>query len=85
MRGRTVAITGGARGIGRATAVAFAASGADVAIGDLDAELAEKSAREIANASGAHVVGLPLDVTDPDSFAQMLGEPSAPSASSTSW
>ena len=33
--GRVVAITGAARGIGRATAVALAAEGADVVIGDV--------------------------------------------------
>jgi NAD(P)-dependent dehydrogenase (short-subunit alcohol dehydrogenase family) len=58
-----VAITGGARGIGRATATEFATAGAKVAIGDLDVELAEKAAIDIGNATGAQVVGLPLDVT----------------------
>jgi NAD(P)-dependent dehydrogenase (short-subunit alcohol dehydrogenase family) len=66
--GRVVAITGGARGIGRATAAAFLAAGARVAIGDLDAELVARTASEL----GASTLGLPLDVTDPASFAAFL-------------
>jgi cation diffusion facilitator CzcD-associated flavoprotein CzcO/NADP-dependent 3-hydroxy acid dehydrogenase YdfG len=45
--GAVVAITGGARGIGRATAAAFAAAGAQVCIGDLDLEAAEAAAAEL--------------------------------------
>jgi NAD(P)-dependent dehydrogenase (short-subunit alcohol dehydrogenase family) len=62
--GQVAAITGGARGIGRATAEAFAREGMKVAIGDLDVELAERAAAEI----GSGVVALPLDVTRRDSF-----------------
>jgi len=40
LAGKIVAITGGARGIGRATATALIAQGARVAIGDIDAPLA---------------------------------------------
>lgn len=58
-----VLITGGAQGIGLATAHAFAARGARVAIGDLDLGRAEKAAEQI----GALAVR--LDVTDPASFA----------------
>ena len=62
VRGKTVAITGGARGIGRATATAFATADAKVAIGDLDVELVDKAAIDISNATDSQVVGLPLDV-----------------------
>lgn len=54
VRGAVVAITGGARGIGRATAAEFEARGATVCVGDLDA------------ASG--VSSFPLDVTNRESF-----------------
>jgi NADP-dependent 3-hydroxy acid dehydrogenase YdfG len=67
---RVVAITGGARGIGRATAAALIARGARVAIGDIEAPLAERTADEL----GAGTVGLPLDVTNRDSFAAFLNE-----------
>ena len=64
--GKVIAVTGGARGIGEATAKALAAAGAKVAIGDLDAELAESSARSYGG------LGLPLDVANLESFAGFL-------------
>ena len=39
-----VAVTGAGRGIGRATAAAFAARGATVALGDLDVDTAQEAA-----------------------------------------
>lgn len=63
--GALVAITGGARGIGLATAKAFVAKGARVAIGDLDLELARAAATELGPTVTAH----PLDVSDKASFA----------------
>ena len=70
IRGKVVAITGGARGIGKATAKALAAEGAKVAIGDLDTELAERSAGEL----GGDAIGLELDVTKRESFADFLAQ-----------
>jgi NAD(P)-dependent dehydrogenase (short-subunit alcohol dehydrogenase family) len=66
--GRVVAITGGARGIGRATAQALIAQGARVAIGDIDEPLAVQTAEELGNGT----IGLPLDVTDRASFDAFL-------------
>jgi len=68
LSGRVATISGGARGIGRATAAALVAAGATVAIGDLDG--AEQAAREL----GAGVVGLPLDVTSSESFSSFLDQ-----------
>jgi NAD(P)-dependent dehydrogenase (short-subunit alcohol dehydrogenase family) len=65
---KVVAITGGARGIGRATAAALLAQGARVAIGDLDPELTRQAAAEL----GAGALGLPLDVTSRESFTAFL-------------
>ncbi len=70
LAGQTVAITGGARGIGRATAKALLAQGMRVAVGDLDLELARQSAAEL----GPSAVALALDVTDRDSFAAFLDD-----------
>jgi len=66
--GKVVAITGGARGIGKATATALARRGARIAIGDLDLALAEQTANEL----GGGVVALELDVTDRSSFEGYL-------------
>ncbi|MEI9989093.1 MAG: glucose 1-dehydrogenase [Rhizomicrobium sp.] len=49
--GKTVLITGGATGIGRATALAFGRQGASVAIGDVD-DRAEETAKVITDAGG---------------------------------
>jgi NAD(P)-dependent dehydrogenase (short-subunit alcohol dehydrogenase family) len=68
--GRMVAITGGARGLGLATAKALAARGARVAIGDLDADLASVEAAALPG-PGPHA-GYKLDVTDPESFELFL-------------
>ncbi len=68
--GRVVALTGGARGIGLATAQALAARGARVALGDLDGDEAARAAAGI----GAGTLGLALDVTDRVSFQAFLDE-----------
>ena len=70
LTGRVAAITGAARGIGRATAEAFVRQGMKVAIGDLD--LAE--AQRTADALGGGTIALELNVTDRDSFAAFLYE-----------
>jgi NADP-dependent 3-hydroxy acid dehydrogenase YdfG len=68
LAGQVVAITGGGRGIGRATAAALIVQGARVAIGDIDAPLAERTAQEL----GGGTIGLPLDVTERASFEAFL-------------
>ena len=65
---KVVAITGGARGIGKALAQALIRKGSRVAIGDVDLTLAEQTAAELGNGT----VAFPLDVTDRSSFASFL-------------
>jgi len=68
LSGQVVAITGGARGIGKATATAMIRRGARVAIGDLDLPLAEQTALEL----GGNCVAFELDVTERPSFEAFL-------------
>jgi NAD(P)-dependent dehydrogenase (short-subunit alcohol dehydrogenase family) len=70
LSGKVVAITGGARGIGKTTAQALVRKGCRVAIGDLDLSLAE----EAAGALGGGVLALALDVTDRASFTAFVDE-----------
>ena len=70
IRGKTVVITGAARGIGYATAQALLARGARVVIGDRDVDVLENAVAGIS--SLGPVSGHPLDVTDKESFAAFL-------------
>jgi NAD(P)-dependent dehydrogenase (short-subunit alcohol dehydrogenase family) len=70
LSGKVVAITGGARGIGRTTAQALVHKGCRVAIGDLDLALAEQTAAEL----GGGTIAVSLDVTDRGSFTAFLDE-----------
>ncbi|HYP55741.1 MAG TPA: SDR family oxidoreductase [Solirubrobacterales bacterium] len=70
LSGKVVAITGGARGIGRSTAEALVRKGCRVALGDLDLDLAERTAAEL----GGGTIAVRLDVTDRESFAAFLDE-----------
>ncbi|MEA2346632.1 MAG: hypothetical protein QOG62_419 [Thermoleophilaceae bacterium] len=66
LEGKVVAITGGARGIGRCTAEALIKQGAKVAIGDLDGDLARLTASEL----GSGTQAFDLNVTDRKSFEE---------------
>lgn len=66
-------VTGGARGIGRETALVFAREGAKVVVADFDGEAGEKTAGEI-NAAGGQAIYIKVDVTDRDNVQAMVEE-----------
>ncbi len=71
MSGKVIIITGGASGIGRATAMAFAREGASVMIGDIDNAGAEKTVASIRN-NGGEASCIRVDVTKPTDIQQMI-------------
>jgi 2-hydroxycyclohexanecarboxyl-CoA dehydrogenase len=68
LEGRRALVTGGASGIGAATASRLAAEGAEVVIGDLNADAATAHASEIGATAAA------LDVTEPQSAVDLVAE-----------
>lgn len=70
-RGKVAIVTGGASGIGRATATRLAAEGASVVVADLDETLGNQVVRSIENASG-HASFEKVDVTSADDVQRML-------------
>lgn len=69
LRGKVAVVTGGARGIGLATATALAAVGAKVSIGDLDEVVLKAAASKIGAAHHGR-----LDVTDAEGYRAFLGQ-----------
>jgi NAD(P)-dependent dehydrogenase (short-subunit alcohol dehydrogenase family) len=73
LRNKSAIITGGASGIGRGIALAFAREGAKVAIVDIDAAKAETVARECGQAGG-EAIAVPTDITKSAQVDKMAAE-----------
>jgi 2-hydroxycyclohexanecarboxyl-CoA dehydrogenase len=71
---KSVIITGGARGIGRAVVQAFAEAGANVVIGDLRLEDANRTAMEIGECGCRRVVAVQTDVTKREDIDRLRDE-----------
>jgi 2-hydroxycyclohexanecarboxyl-CoA dehydrogenase len=72
--GKTIVVTGGARGIGRAIVQQFADAGADVAIGDFRLDEAKATALEVGEQTGRRVVAVRTDVTSLDQVHSLRDE-----------
>jgi len=73
MSGKVVLVTGASRGIGAATATAFADAGAEVVLTARDGDALSSQAEAIRR-SGGSAVAVPADVTSEDSVRALLAE-----------
>lgn len=64
LAGRAAVVTGGGRGLGKAIALRLAEAGANVLIGDRDADLARSAAHDLAARFPARCLHAGMDVTD---------------------
>lgn len=71
LEGKSALVTGGASGIGRATALAFAREGARVAVADIMQDAALRTVTEI-EAIGGQALAIACDVTDDDAVKAMI-------------
>ena len=63
LKDQVAVVTGGAQGIGQAVAEAFAIEGAKIVVSDINAELAQKTADEIAAKHGVETLAIAGDVS----------------------
>ena len=71
--GKVVAITGGAKGLGRGLTEALAQAGAKLVVGDIDIAAAEALCAELSR-NGHAAVAIDVDVTDPASVERLVDE-----------
>lgn len=72
LQGKVALVTGGAQGLGQATAEKLAASGCKVVVADLQEEKAEAACAAIRD-SGGEASAMAVDVTDPAGVGEMVG------------
>jgi NAD(P)-dependent dehydrogenase (short-subunit alcohol dehydrogenase family) len=67
LAGRQAVVTGGAQGLGKAIALRLAEAGANILIGDLNADRAQTAADDIAARFPVRALGAAMDVSDSES------------------
>jgi 3-oxoacyl-[acyl-carrier protein] reductase len=70
LAGKVAWVNGASSGLGRASAMALAAEGANVAISSRSEDALKEAAAEIAAETGSHCIPVPLDVTDEGAIAE---------------
>ena len=74
LEGRIAIVTGGSRGIGRATVMSLARAGADIAFCYLSNEEAAKSTTDSVEAMGCKCIAFRVDVTDYETVKEMVNK-----------
>src|SRR5207249_9653296 len=72
LSGRVAIVTGGSRSIGRATALALAQAGADVAVAGRDLTALEEVRDAIESGTGRRALAVSCDVAEPDEIGAMV-------------
>jgi 3-oxoacyl-[acyl-carrier protein] reductase len=72
LKNKVALVAAGSRGLGRAVAEELAAEGASLVLCARDVNTLTETAAAIADASGAHVLAVPADVTSVDSIEQLV-------------
>ena len=74
VNGKVAIVTGGAMGLGKAMAEALAQAGADIVIADIKLDLAQETAKAIADNEGVKTTALKVDVTNPEDVSKMVDD-----------
>src|SRR5690348_1406995 len=70
LEGKTIVVTGGGRGLGRAFAERVAQEGANVAVAEINAEWGEETAAAL-QAAGTDAIAVQTDISDAQSLARL--------------
>lgn len=74
LTGKVAVVVAASKGLGRASASALAAEGADVVIASRNRETLEQAAQEIRQASKRTVLAIPTDLNQPDEIASLVAQ-----------
>ncbi len=74
LKGKTIVVTGGGTGLGRAMATRFLELGANVAIASRKMDVLQEAAKEMAEQTGGRVVPFQLDVRDPLKIEEVINQ-----------
>ena len=74
LKGKTVFVTGGYKGIGRTLAETYAEAGAEVGVAARNDSGCREAAREIAEQFGVKTAAWTLDVSDPKTVERVVGD-----------
>src|SRR5260370_21444671 len=72
LKGKVAIITGGSEGIGRATAQSLGREGASVVVCARRADVLQKAAQDVAEATGAEIVPVTADVRNPQDVERLV-------------